>query len=274
MKLYQRIFAGILGMMFLGSFSGCKKNSESTQAEEQPQVFTQKQEETILSKTSTETVKQETTSALQSESSTELTESINVTDTVPATESTTVLSDTTTETVSQTIQTESESSVSEKITEPEEVQTELIQVPEETDVQIQETELVTEAPTTEPEQVTSSELKIQYLGQTLGIGESAEAFVKANKPVSEESAPSCYGNGENINYYYDDITLYVWNENGSYMIYSIDINAPGIAQVNGYDIDSAADFDGEKIINCENDCNIILIAVDGRVISISYNKNL
>lgn len=134
---------------------------------------------------------------------------------------------------------------------------------------------ITEPPATDaPVSGDMNDLKITYQGQTLAIGDNAESFVKAVKPNFEESAPSCYGNGENINYYYDDITVYVWNENNNYMVYSIDVNAPNVAPAKGYDIGSAADFEGQKIIDCGDDCNIVIAEAGGQVVNISYNKNL
>ena len=111
---------------------------------------------------------------------------------------------------------------------------------------------VTEPPAEEDNSTDDLSLTVNYQGYGLTVGESAKAFIDAVKPNSEESAPSCYGDGENINYYYDDMTVYVWNENDNYMIYGIDINSPGVVSVKGLDIGSAATFDGEKIYygNC------------------------
>jgi len=133
---------------------------------------------------------------------------------------------------------------------------------------------VTEPPTEEDNSTDDLSLTVNYQGYALTVGESAKDFIDAVKPNSEESAPSCYGNGENINYYYDDMTIYVWNENDNYMIYGIDIIASGIVSVKGMDIGSPATFDGEKIYDMGNGCNIMLIASGGNVVSISYNKNL
>lgn len=135
---------------------------------------------------------------------------------------------------------------------------------------------ITEPPVTEPpvSSGNASDLSITYQGQTLAIGDNAQGFVNAVKPNFEESAPSCYGNGENINYYYDGMTVYVWNENDNYLVYGIDIDASNIAPVQGYDIGSTADFDGQKIIDCGDNCNIIITEVGGQVINISYNKDL
>ncbi|MDE6005779.1 MAG: hypothetical protein K2G88_10410 [Oscillospiraceae bacterium] len=135
---------------------------------------------------------------------------------------------------------------------------------------------VTAPPVTEPPVSTGSpsDLSITYQGQTLAIGDNAQDFVNAVKPNFEESAPSCYGNGENINYYYDGMTVYVWNENDNYLVYGIDVDASNIAPAQGYDIGSTADFEGQKIIDCGDNCNIIITEVGGQVINISYNKDL
>lgn len=133
---------------------------------------------------------------------------------------------------------------------------------------------VTEPPAEEDNSTEDLSLTVNYQGYALTVGESAKAFVEAVKPNSEESAPSCYGNGENINYYYDNMTVYVWNENDNYMIYGIDINSPGVVSVKGMDIGSPATFDGEKIYDMGNNCNIMVIASGGVVTGISYNKDL
>ncbi len=118
-------------------------------------------------------------------------------------------------------------------------------------------------------------LTVNYQGYALTVGESIKDFVENVKPAADpERAPSCLGNGEDLVYEYNDFTLYVWNDNDSYTLTGLDVFSPGITSVKGMDIGSAATFDGEKIYDMGNGCNIMVVASGGVVTIISYNKNL
>lgn len=132
---------------------------------------------------------------------------------------------------------------------------------------------VTEPDVTDPPAADPNALTVTYQGNVITVGEDVTAFKNAVKPSFEESAPSCMRDGEDIVYHYDDLTVYVWGNAGSLLVTGVDIMSPGIAPVQGYDIQSAADFTGEKIIDCGNGYNIILTEAGGQVITISYNKD-
>ncbi|MDE7122065.1 MAG: hypothetical protein K2O42_07895 [Oscillospiraceae bacterium] len=132
---------------------------------------------------------------------------------------------------------------------------------------------VTEPEITEPIAEDPDALKITYQGQVITIGGDVKKFTESVKPNFEQSAPSCMGDGEDIVYYYDDLTIYVWSNAGSMLATGVDVTSPGIAPVQGYDIGSAADFTNEKVIDCGNGSTIILAEAGGQVISISYNKD-
>ena len=124
-------------------------------------------------------------------------------------------------------------------------------------------------------QASELSMTISYQGNSLTVGESAKSFIDAVKPgMIDGPAPSCYGDGENINYIYDDMTVYVWNQSENYQIYSVDINAPGIVSVNGMDIGSAVTFDGEKRFDLGDGYSITVCSAGGTVNLISYNMDL
>lgn len=281
-KTCSRLLALLLSIVIISLFYGCGKASENTQTEtaEENQIFTQPQS-TAEETNDTSAAEKETRSTKAETTETESQSEEETTETTTQQESSSTVATSAAQTTEDTQVTENaqeNAAQEETIIENVEQQAQNVQA----DNTIQETvqavtQAVTEASTEAPAETVAidpSALTISYKGQNLTIGDSAEAFVNAVKPDFEESAPSCYGNGENINYYYDDITIYVWNENENYLTYSIDINAPGIAALDDYDVGMQVDFDNEKIIDCGNGYKIILIAIDKKIISISYNKDL
>lgn len=281
-------FAGCLGIL-----SGCGKQEESVPtAEENVPVVSSETETAKISS------KAETSAKSKKEASTEA----NTAETESSAEET---SDTVSE--SETNQNASETAVSTAVTSSGNAsvtttvavsaETQVQQAETQADVQIDdnppdvpaEVNLVTEAEvqidapdpdagiTATEAEVQTSELSmtISYQGNSLTVGESAKSFVDAVKPgMIDGPAPSCYGDGENINYIYDDMTVYVWNQNENYQVYSVDINAPGIVSVSGMDIGSAVTFDGEKRFDLGDGYSITVSAVGGTVSLISYNMDL
>lgn len=272
MKNYKQmitmlIFAGLLGML-----SGCgKQTEENQQAEESTVVTTETQADTTEAETETEKNTEAETETTASSSAEEETTTASASG-QKSSETTTAIS-AATETTAENAETTEETTAEEDIPDTQAEQ----DIP--TEPQTDEPDSVTLIPpateeVTEPDLPDNNSMTITYQGNSLTIGESAKDFVAAVKPNNEESAPSCYGDGENINYYYDDMTVYVWNQNDSYMVYSVDITAPGIVSVSGMDIGSSVTFDGEKRYDMGDNCNIIVLASGGSVVSISYNKDL
>ncbi|MDE5753634.1 MAG: hypothetical protein K2H89_03705 [Oscillospiraceae bacterium] len=132
---------------------------------------------------------------------------------------------------------------------------------------------VTEPEITEPPAEDPNALTVTYQGHVITIGGDVTKFTNAVKPNFEQSAPSCMRDGDDIAYYYDDLTINVWGNEGKFLVCGVDIMSPGIAPVQGYDIDSTADFVGEKFIDCGNGYTIVLTEAGGQVINISYNKD-
>ena len=281
----------LVSMALLGMLSGCGKQEETEQAENSVIVAETQAETEAEQETEMETKSISETEEKTAESVTE-TESVAETGTETATTSgetqqttnsgNSGTTPTATEKAAETVAPEEEEVViieddgndntpdvpAEVVVENDPRPEENINAPDPNDAPAPE---VPKTPDTPAEELS---MTVNYQGYALTVGESAKAFVEAVPPTSQESAPSCYGNGENINYYYDDLTIYVWNEDGNYMIYGIDIMSPGIVSVNGLDIGSAATFDGEKKFDMGDNCNIMVIAAGGSVVSISYNKDL
>lgn len=142
----------------------------------------------------------------------------------------------------------------------------------------------TEAPTAAPND--APEMSFTFGSGTLNIGDSAQGFTAAEPFASEEKSPSCLGNGEDINYYYNDFTLYVWNDNGSYQTIGIDISGAGASTSRGITIGSTAeevtaayglDYTEENsdfVYRYDGDCSLRFTMNGGVVTFISYNKDI
>ena len=135
------------------------------------------------------------------------------------------------------------------------------------------------------QQRTEDELRFTYNNATVRLGDNAKGFVDAAAPDYEEAAPSCYGDGEDINYYYPDFTLFVWNSNDSYLLCGIDITGGSTETSRGIHIGSSKDDvttaygtnyseDGSDIVYTYGDCNLRFTMENGSVTYISYNKEI
>ena len=150
------------------------------------------------------------------------------------------------------------------------------------------TEATTEAPTDAPApavNTSASELLFEFGGASLNIGDNAQSFVGAVPPNSQDASVSCYGNGEDINYYYDDFTLYIWNENGNYMTYGIDITGTGAQTSRGITIGSSVEdvkaaygtgYEelGSDYVYTYGEFNLHFTIAGNAVTAISYNKDI
>ncbi len=168
---------------------------------------------------------------------------------------------------------------------------------EETTAAPVETAAPTEAPTQPPETdalpietdppagFDAADLRFTYGGSTLTVGEDASGFIGAVPANSSESAPSCYGDGNDTNYYYNDFTLYIWDNGTTKMTYGIDITGTGAATAEGITIGSsvkdlvAAYGNGyteelSDYVYTVGDSNIRFTIAGGMVTYISYNYNL
>ncbi|MDE7120572.1 MAG: hypothetical protein K2O42_00210, partial [Oscillospiraceae bacterium] len=125
---------------------------------------------------------------------------------------------------------------------------------------------------TEPSAADPDALTVLYQGYIITIGGDATAFVNAVKPLEEPlKAPSCYGDGDDVVYTYDGMTLTTLREADREIVRNVDITSPGIAPVEGYDVGMTADFKGEKKIFSPNGSVIIITEIGGVVEYISYN---
>ncbi|MDE5768726.1 MAG: hypothetical protein K2H82_05000 [Oscillospiraceae bacterium] len=125
---------------------------------------------------------------------------------------------------------------------------------------------------TEPSTTDPDALTVLYQGHVITIGGDATAFINNVKPLEEPlKAPSCYGDGEDVVYSYDGMTLTTLRGTDQEIARNVDITSPGIAPVQGYDIGTAADFKGEKKISSTNGSVIIITEIGGIVEYISYN---
>ncbi len=147
------------------------------------------------------------------------------------------------------------------------------------------TEPPTEAPTEPPAAFSAEDLKFTYNGTSLTVGEDASAFVSAVAPDSSESAPSCYGNGEDVNYYYPNFTLYIWDNDGVKLTYGIDIKSAGLATSKGISVGSSVNdliaaygsnysVEGMDYVYAEGNSNLRFSIANDTVVYISYNYNL
>ncbi len=209
--------------------------------------------------------------------------------TKPATE-TTAASETTADTETSAVTETTEESQTETETaaeEPEVTETEPQAV--ETDPIVEETTeappAATEPPTTPAVQFTAEDLEFQCNGVSLTVGQDAAGFVAAVPADTVESAPSCYGDGSDINYYYSNFTLYIWDSNGTQLTYGIDITGTGLTTSKGIGIGSSlADVtaaygsgytvEGTDYVYKVDNSNLRFTISGDAVVYISYNYNL
>ena len=52
----------------------------------------------------------------------------------------------------------------------------------------------------------------------------SELYDAIGEPISEDSAPSCAGPGEDVNLYYDGFTVYTYKEGNEQVVYDAEIN--------------------------------------------------
>lgn len=147
------------------------------------------------------------------------------------------------------------------------------------------TQAPTEAPTAPPAGFDSADLKFTFGGSSLTVGEDASGFIGAVPANYSESAPSCYGDGNDTNYYYTDFTLYIWDNGTSKFTYGIDITGPGAATAEGITIGSTVDAltaaygtgyveEVMDYVYTVGECNMRFTISGGIVTYISYNYNL
>lgn len=301
MKIQKPVMTCLLCAVLLGTLAGCGKTEEKT-ADIPEAVQTSVQKESVLS-TETETKaeseqkeksKKETAKSGESATETESetsgeknsdtkTESAVVQNSETTASAVAAVSGTASTTAAETQAPQEEQTQVQETTpaedNPPDVPAETVVVTEPPVAQIDapdpDAPVETEPATEENTKTDELSLTVKYQGYDLTVGESVKNFVENIKPDTDpERAPSCLGNGEDLVYHYNDVTLYVWNDNDSYTLTGLDISASGITSVKGLDIGSAATFDGEKIYDMGNGCNIMVIASGGTVTAISYNKDL
>lgn len=238
-----------------------------------------KQEETL---NINETVPIETTASTETTEEETMTEETTVADTTAA--ETTAIPDTT-ETMTTTLTTETET-VAENHNDQSDNDNNIDngsvqQTPNQKDEPI----TTVPSPTKPSGDVIGDEVTFAYNGQALRVGDNASDFVNAVPENSKESSQSCYGNGEDINYYYDNFTIFVWNDNGSYTTIGIDITGPDVTTQLGIGIGSSADdvvaaygseyaVEGSDYVYTYDDCSLRFTIADGKVNYISYNKDM
>ena len=231
-------FLKIAAFALLAASCLCSCGSESDAAETyaMPTAVSQQKNETSLPEETTSEASSTTTKVL-SESTAEqvLSENDEITEFQTETvtdffEDETAESETSSETAvaEETTVTETESSFSETTTISETLPAETTTVSS-----------AAETEAAEPQKTDAAEASMVFSfgGASLKVGESAEKFISTVSPSFTESAPSCYGNGEDINYCYDDFTVYVWNENDNYLTYAIDIFGVNVPTEEGISID-------------------------------------
>ncbi len=210
--------------------------------------------------------------------------------TKPASETTAAASETTTDTETSEVTETTAESQTETETAAEEPEVTETQPPAaETDPIVEETTEAPPAPT-EPDtthavQFSAEDLAFQYNGVSLTVGQDAAGFVAAVPADTVESAPSCYGDGNDINYYYSNFTLYIWDSNGTQLTYGIDITGTGLTTSKGIGIGSSlADVtaaygsgytvEGTDYVYKVDNSNLRFTISGDAVVYISYNYNL
>lgn len=267
---YVRVAAGVLScLVVLMSASACGKEKEEVLEPQQTAAVT---EAALTSETEETTEPEETEETTDSEETTEE-ESTESSETENTSETSTAETD-----AEQSDTTESGTGVTMFPIDGQPVTT----LPAENNTPEQPIETIPAVPA----QPVGDEVTFQFNGNALRVGDNASGFTSAVPAKSQESAPSCYGNGENINYYYDDFTIFVWNENGNYMVYSIDIGGAGVATQEGITIGSTVDdliaaYGGEYqeegmdyVYTYGDDCSLRFTVDNNEVLYISYNMDL
>lgn len=244
----DKVMCGIvMAGVLLTVFSGCGKQQESQTGDVQmTELVTETADETVETEVGTETV----------------TEAVTVTETETAVSSVTVAETTTVTKKTTPLVTTAK--------QPDNVQPEPQQPAE-----------------TQPEPITpvGDDVTFQISGNVLRVGDDASGFVAAVPPEFEETSPSMYGTGEDISYYYNDFTIYVWNGNGGAAAYSIDITGSGAATQKGITIGSSAEDviaaygteyteQAMDYVYTYGDCTLRFTLVDGQVHYISYHKDV
>ena len=266
LKLFLYLLCAAMTLML----AGCGKEKEELTSQPEAADTTVPETETEVEETAAETKK---TTKPSTETTAATSETTADTETSTATE---------TETASES-QTETETAAEE----PEVTETE--PPAEETDAVVEET---TEAPpaATEPDtapaaQFSAEDLAFQYNGVSLTVGQDAAGFVAAVPADTMESAPSCYGNGSDVNYYYSNFTLYIWDSEGKQLTYGIDITGAGLTTSKGIGIGSSlADVtaaygsgctvEGPDYVYAVDDCTLRFTISGDAVTYISYNYDL
>ncbi len=275
MKNTKKLLLTLTGLCLLCTgFTGCGKEKEDLSDSQQEQT-----------ETTTEAAKETTAE----------TEAVTTKETKATT--TTKAEETTAESTSETAETETTASETTETTATTEAATEAptqTEAPAPTEAptepidqatQPPATEPPTEAPTEPPAAFSAEDLKFTYNGASLTVGEDASAFVSAVAPDSSESAPSCYGNGEDVNYYYPNFTLYIWDNDGVKLTYGIDIKSAGLATSKGISVGSSVNdlvaaygsnysVEGMDYVYAEGNSNLRFSIANDTVVYISYNYNL
>ncbi len=263
LKLFLYLLCAAMTLML----AGCGKEKEELTS--QPEAA-----DTTVPETETEA---EETTAESKKTTKPSTETTAASETTMDTETSAV-----TETTAES-QTETETAAEE----PEVTETE--PPAEETDPIVEET---TEAPpaATEPDtapaaQFSAEDLEFQCNGVSLTVGQDAAGFIAAVPADTVESAPSCYGDGSDINYYYSNFTLYIWDSNGTQLTYGIDITGTGLTTSKGIGIGSSlADVtaaygsgytvEGTDYVYKVDNSNLRFTISGDAVVYISYNYDL
>lgn len=129
------------------------------------------------------------------------------------------------------------------------------------------------------------EMEFTSGGVTVNVGESAQAFVSGVGYNNFESSPSCLGNGEDVVYYYNDYTLYVWDVDGSCQLVGIDLLNGNASTSRGITVGSSAqdviaaygngytEENSDFVYRYDNNCSLRFTLNDGKVTFISYNQD-
>ncbi len=255
----RRIISLVLSFAMLAGFAACGKKQETPG---------------MTPGDMTETSTEETTETVQDESGTEEeTETDKSTETTGASETGAAETDADT---SETTGKATETTAAPETTE----------APTNANTEPPATERATDPPTEPPAQNNAPEMSFTFGNGTVNIGENAQGFTAAVPFNSEEKSPSCLGNGEDINYYYNDFTLYVWNDNGSYQTIGIDISGAGASTSRGITIGSSAEQvtaaygtgyteeNSDFVYRYDGDCSLRFTMSNGTVTFISYNKDI
>lgn len=245
------------------ALAGCGSQTEDVTSTPEQTTTTAPATETE----STTTTEKATTKAA---ATTQVTAATEETETTEATETTE-----TTDTTESSAATETEAPTTEEATE----------APTEPSEDAQPTEPPTTEPTQPPASFTEADLVFTAGGNSLTVGQDAAGFVAAVPADSVESAPSCYGNGNDVNYYYTDYTLYIWDSNGTQLTYGIDITGGSLTTSKGIGIGaSLADVEnaygtgytveGPDYVYTSGNSNLRFTISGDKVVYISYNYNL